>query len=127
MGGVDVAPMGVGVTPILELLDWGRGGLRYARDGITATGAVGRAAAAIKISATALIVSATPAAIVVSTTTTGVVGAMTAADSLSLLALALLLVTMAAACSTILAVLLLWVLAHAGGGLVADEVAEHLN
>ncbi len=48
-------------------------------------------------------------------------------DWLSLLALALLLAMLAAARSTILAVLLLWVLEHARQGLVANDVAEHLN
>jgi hypothetical protein len=102
--------------------------MQCARGGITATAAVGIAAATIKISAAALIVSATaPTTIVVSATTATVVGAMTAANWLSMLALVLLLAMTATACLTILAVLLLWVLEHAGGGLVADDITEHLN
>jgi hypothetical protein len=121
VGVVDVASMGVAVVPIFELLEWGRGGLRRARCGIIAT-------AAIEFYATALIVSATTAvAFVESGTTAAVVGNMTASNWLSLLALALLLATMATVRLTLLVMLLLWVLEHASRGLVANCIAEHLN
>ena len=120
VGVADVAPMGVAVIPIFEPLEWGKGGLRHARGGIIAT-------AAVEIYATALIVSATAAAALVEfATTAAVADNTTTANQLSLLALALLVVTTATACSTILAVLLLWVLEHASTGLVANGIAEHL-
>jgi hypothetical protein len=121
VGVADVAPMGVAVIPIFEPLEWGKGGLRHARGGIIAT-------AAVEIYATALIVSATAAAALVEfATTAAVADNTTTANQLSLLALALLVVTTATACSTILAVLLLWVLEHSRRGLVANDVREHLN
>jgi hypothetical protein len=121
VGVVDVAPISVAVISIFKPIEWGRWGLRHARGGIIAT-------AAVEIYATALIVSATAAsALVVSSTTTTIVGAMIAAKWLSLLPLALLLVTTATTRSMILDVLLLWVLEHAGRGLVANDAAEHLN
>jgi hypothetical protein len=121
VGVVDVAPMGVAVVPVFEPLERGRGGLRCARGGIIVT-------AAIEIQATTLIVSATASiAFVESPTTAALGGNRTAANWLSLLALALLFATRATACSAILALLLLCVLEHAGRGLVSDGFVEHLN
>ncbi len=117
VGAVDVAPMGVAVIPFFEPLGWLRGGLRCARVGITATAVVGISATAVKTSAAHLIVAATNAAAIVgSATTTAIVGCHTATDWLSFVALALLLARMAAARLMILAVMLLQVSEHAGGG-----------
>jgi hypothetical protein len=85
------------------------------------------ATAAIEVHAATLIVSATATvAVVESIFTAANVSATTASNWLSLLALALLLASTTAARSTIL-VVLLWVLEHAGRGLVADGIAQHLN
>jgi hypothetical protein len=100
---MDVAPMGVAVAPIFEPLEWGRGGLRRARCRIIAT-------ATVEIYAAALIVSATAAVAFLESDTIATIignGNMTTANWLFLLALALLLATTAATCSTVQAVLLL--------------------
>jgi hypothetical protein len=117
---MDVAAMGMAIVPIFEPLEWGRQGLRCALGGMIAT-------ATVEGHSTALIVSGTTTiASVESISTTTIVGVATAAAGLSLLALVLLLATVAAPCSTIL-VVLLWILKHAGRGLVADGVAEHFD
>ncbi len=88
--------------------------------GITATVAVEGCTAALVIPATIVVAS------VESVLPATVVGATTAAAGLSLLALVLLLVTLAALYSMSL-VGLLWVLKHACRGLVAKCIAEHLD
>ncbi len=85
MGAMDVATVGMAIVPIFEPLEWGRGGLRHALGGIIATAAIESHAAALIVSATAII------APVESVSTAAVVGAMTTAAWLSLLALVLLL------------------------------------
>ncbi len=92
--------------------------MRRARGGIIAT-------ATIEVHAAALIVSTT-VAFVESVSFTAIVRTTTTANWLSQLALVLLLATTAAACSMIL-VVLLWVSEHAGRGLVANGIAEHLD
>ncbi len=88
--------------------------------GITATAAIEGHTNALVIPATIAIAS------VESVFPAAVVGATTAAAGLSLLALVLLLATLAVSCSTLL-VDLLWVFKHACRGLVAKCVAEHLD
>ncbi len=111
---------GYGNIEIFEPLEWGWQGLRCALGGILATTAIEGHAAALIVSATTTVAS------VESDSTAALVGATTVAAGLLLLALVLLLATPAAPCLTIL-VILLWVLKHAGRGLVADGVAEHLD
>ncbi len=83
--------------------------------------------ATIEGHATALVIPATVAiASVEYIFLDAIVGATTAAAGLSLLALFLMLATLAAMCLMFL-VVLLWVLKHACRGLVANSIAEHLN
>ncbi len=100
---MDVAAMGMAIVPIVEVLEWGRMGLRCALGGITATTTVECHAIALVVSATIIVAS------VGSVSTAAIVGATITAAGLSLLALVLLLATPASLCSTIL-VVLLWVL-----------------
>ncbi len=115
MGAMDVAVMDITIVPIFELLEWGRGGLRHALGRMIATTTVEGHAASLIVSPTAESVS-----------TAAVVGARTTTTGFSLLALVLLLATLATARLTIL-VVFLWVLKHAGRGLVADGIAKHLD
>ncbi len=78
---MDVAAMGMGIVPIVKVLEWGRRGLRCALGGIIATAAIEGHAAALVVSATIIVAS------VESVSTAAVVGATTAAAGLSLLAL----------------------------------------
>jgi hypothetical protein len=95
-------------------------GWRCALGGITAIATINGHAAAIVVYATITVAS------VEFVSTAAVVGATTATAGLSLLALVLLLAMPAALCLTIL-VVLLWILKHAGRGLVANCIAEHLD
>jgi hypothetical protein len=121
VGVMDVAPMGMAMVAIFELLELGRGGLRNARSGKIATNT-------IEVYITALIVSVTATvAFVESTSTATDVVAMTNAKWLSFLALALMLSMTATARTMILVMLLLWVLEHAGRELIANDIVEHVN
>ncbi len=116
---MDVATMGMAIVPIVEFLDWGWR-VRGALGGMIAT-------AAIEGHATALVVPPTVAiASVKYILPTTIVGGTSAAAWLSLLALVLLLATLAALCLMPL-VSLLWVLKHACRRLVANCIAEHLE
>ncbi len=86
--------------------------------GVTATPAVECAAGVIPV--TGVVVSAE------SDLPSSIVGAATTATGLPLLALVMLLDTLAASCSTSL-IGLLWVLCHACRGLVAKCIAQHLD
>ncbi len=116
---MDVATMGMTIVPIVEFLDWGQR-VWGALGGITATAAVEGHTAALVIPTTFAVAS------VESILPAAVVGATTLAAGLSLMALVLLLATLAASCLMSL-VGLMWVLKHACRGMVTKCIADHLD